>query len=135
MAVINQAKEYWAISPSETLADLITSEEGLSIEEAEERLKLGQNIIKRSWRTGRFRILANQFKSSLILILVFAALVTAFLGDYKDMIFIVVAIIINATLGFYQENKAERALAELKRGAGQQFDPELVTVFTGLIEN
>ena len=113
MAVVFETKEYWAMSSNEAIANLETSEQGLSIEEAGERLKLGQNIIERSWRTGKLKILASQFKSSLILILIFAALVTAFLGDYKDTAFIAIAVIINTILGFYQEDKAETAIAKL----------------------
>ncbi len=113
MAVIVKPKEFWALSPSEVISDLKTSEQGLSTEEAHERLNLGKNVIERSRRMGRLRIFANQFKSPLILMLVAASLVTAFLRDYENTAFIIVAVLVNVVLGFYQENKAEGAVAKL----------------------
>jgi len=108
-----ERKEYWALTQSAVLDDLGSSETGLTTEEAEDRLRLGKNVIERSHRTGKWRILASQFKSPLILMLVAASLVTAFLRDYEDTAFILIAVLINVTLGFYQENKAETALAKL----------------------
>ncbi|MDZ4231305.1 MAG: HAD-IC family P-type ATPase, partial [Patescibacteria group bacterium] len=74
---------------------------------------LGKNVIERSDRTGRGKILASQFKNPLILMLVFASLVTAYLQDYEDTAFILIAVLVNVGLGFFQENKAEIALAKL----------------------
>ncbi|MEX2053991.1 MAG: HAD-IC family P-type ATPase [Candidatus Colwellbacteria bacterium] len=113
MAIISEKKEYWALSPSGALDELQSTELGLSSEEAEDRLKLGGNVIKRSHGTGKLRILASQFKNPLILILIFASLITASLQDYEDTAFILIAVFVNAGLGFYQENKAETALAKL----------------------
>jgi Ca2+-transporting ATPase len=64
-----------------------------------------------SWRV----MLAQQFKSLLILILVIAALLSFFVGDKIDAAAIFAIIILNAFLGFAQEWKAESALKNLKK--------------------
>jgi len=107
---------FWSLAVSEVVEILRTnSQNGISEEEAEERLKIfGLNVIEKSRQAPSFFILLNQFKSPLILILLFAGVVTLFLAHYRDAFFIFAALIANATLGFYQEYKAEKALAELK---------------------
>ncbi|MDD3354218.1 HAD-IC family P-type ATPase [Zoogloea sp.] len=54
-----------------------------------------------------------QFQSLLILILIGAAVVAGLLGELKDALVIGVVVLLNATLGFLQENRAERALSAL----------------------
>ncbi len=111
-----QKSSFWSLSVSEVVEILRTnSQNGISEEEAMERLKFfGSNVIEKSRQAPSFFILLNQFKSPLILILLFAGIVTLFLTHYRDAFFIFAALIANATLGFYQEYKAEKALAELK---------------------
>ena len=107
---------FWALSVSEVISILQTnSQNGISEEEAEKRLKIfGPNVIEKSRPALSFFIFLNQFKSPLILILLFAGIVTLFLAHYRDAFFIFAALIANTALGFYQEYKAEKALAELK---------------------
>ncbi len=111
-----QKHSFWALPVSEVVETLQTDiQNGISEEEAERRLKIfGSNVIEKSRRAPGFFILLNQFKSPLILILLFAGMITLFIAHYRDALFIFAALIVNAALGFYQEHKAERALAELK---------------------
>ena len=107
---------FWALTISKIVEVLETdARSGLSESEAERRMKVfGPNIIEKPRRAPGLFILLNQFKSPLILILLFAGAVTLFIAHYRDALFIFAAIIANAWLGFYQEYKAEKALAELK---------------------
>lgn len=109
-------RSFWASPVEEVVRDLRTHvEHGLSEKEARERLgRFGKNIIEKPQYTSSLYILLSQFKSPLILILLFAGALTLFLGHVQDSLFIFVAVLINTALGFYQEYKAERALAELK---------------------
>ena len=111
-----QKHSFWALPVSEVVETLQTDiQNGISEEEAERRLKIfGSNVIEKSRRAPDFFIFLNQFKSPLILILLFAGMVTLSIAHYRDTLFIFAALIVNAALGFYQEHKAEKALAELK---------------------
>jgi P-type Ca2+ transporter type 2C len=108
--------KFWAISAKEVVEVLETdAQNGLSEAEARERLeKFGENIIEKRHQTGQVLIFLRQFKSPLILILVLASGVTLAIGHARDAVFIFAAVAVNAVLGFYQERKAEQALAELK---------------------
>lgn len=57
---------------------------------------------------------ADQFRSVLIGILIGAALLAGLIGDLKDAAVIAVVVLLNATLGFFQERRAENALAALR---------------------
>lgn len=109
-------KNFWSLSSEETASLLETNvERGLSSQEVTDRLSVfGKNTITKSRRAIGFKIFLSQLKSPLILVLIFAGIVTLSTSHFQDAIFIFVAVIVNSALGFYQENKAERALTELK---------------------
>lgn len=98
------------------LKDLETSAQGLSDSEAVQRqIKFGKNELQAQGRKSAWWILAAQFKELMILILFTAAVISYFIGDSKDAIIILVIVILNAVVGFFQEYKAEKAMYELKR--------------------
>jgi len=106
---------FWAMSVEETFKVLETTSEGLTEEESIKRFKIfGPNKIKDGKRFSKFKLLYEQTKSPLILILIFAGLTTAFLRDWIDMGVILATVMVNISLGFYQENKAENILELLK---------------------
>ena len=111
-----QKRPFWTLSVDETADVLQTNiRNGISEAEAEKRLEIfGSNIIEQSRSASWFFTLLNQCKSPLILILVFAGGITLYISHYRDAFFIFAAVVVNVALGFYQENKAEKALAELK---------------------
>ncbi len=89
---------------------------GLSAEEARVRLeRYGPNELEERSGRGPWVILWEQFTSTMIVILIVAAVVSALLGDYEDSIAIAVIVVLNAALGFGQEYRAERAMDALKR--------------------
>lgn len=111
-------KTQWhAITPAEAEKKLSTSREhGLGIDEAKSRLQLyGYNEIQR----GRGKSLLAKFKDQLlgfmIIILMVAAVLSAFLGEITDAIVIIAIVVINAVIGVVQENKAEKSLEALKQ--------------------
>ncbi|MEM2974509.1 MAG: cation-translocating P-type ATPase [Candidatus Micrarchaeia archaeon] len=108
--------EFYQVSVHEVMERLGTSEAGLSDKEAKQRLiKYGKNIIERKEKFLELKILINQFKSPLIFILIVAAVISFLLHEVLDAYAIVAILILNAALGFYQEYKAERAIALLKK--------------------
>ncbi|MDD4902765.1 MAG: HAD-IC family P-type ATPase, partial [Patescibacteria group bacterium] len=108
---------YWhSLEKKEVLAELKTSEEGLSNKEALFRLgKYGVNELKQVSRSNIFLIFFEQFKSVFILILFVAALFSFFIGHYFDFGLIVAIIILNAVMGFFQQYKAEKIISEMKK--------------------
>ncbi len=89
---------------------------GLATSEAANRLlQFGANEILRLRRPGPWSILARQFRSVMILILLVAGAASAATGDYKDALAIAAMVVLNVALGFRQEYRAERALEALER--------------------
>ncbi|MSU73855.1 HAD family hydrolase [Candidatus Kaiserbacteria bacterium] len=109
-------KNFWALSGSEVV-DILESDvrEGITEDEALRRIGIfGSNIIEQPRRAAGFFIFLDQFKNPLIFVLAVASVVTFAIGHVRDSLFILAALAVNAGLGFYQEHKAERALAGLK---------------------
>ncbi len=101
-----------------TLADLETSKLGLTSHDAEKRQrKFGLNEFREGKKTSLWSLFLSQFKDFMILILIAVAILLGFLGDTIDTIIILVIVILNATVGFFQEYQAEKALALLKKMA------------------
>ncbi|MDD4804847.1 MAG: HAD-IC family P-type ATPase [Candidatus Pacebacteria bacterium] len=111
-----QNEKFWQISIEETANLLETDiESGLSNQEVNDRLdKFGKNTLKKNQKNSKIKIFFRQLKSPLILILIFAGIITLSISHYRDSIFIFIAVIVNSILGFWQENKAENALTQLK---------------------
>lgn len=94
---------------------LNTSETGLSSGEAENRLqKYGKNELEEEEKTSVVKLFLSQFKSFLILILMAAALISAFLGELIDASVILFTVILAGVLGFVQEYRAEESIKLLK---------------------
>lgn len=108
----------WHNLSYQTIAELLGTdlEKGLSEEEVKKRRKkFGLNIIPGEKPFSKTKIFLNQFRSPLIYILVFAAIITLLLGKWTDSLVIFLAVIINAFFGFWQENKVSNVLEKLKK--------------------
>jgi len=103
------------MTPDAVFETLESSAEGLGEGEAKSRLeRYGSNEIRAAERLPRMRIFTRQLKSPLILLLVGAGGLTIALGEWLEAGAIFAAVVVNSILGFWQENKAESALAVLK---------------------
>jgi Ca2+-transporting ATPase len=91
-------------------------ERGLEDAQARERLaRHGENRLAEKPPRSKWLVFADQFRSLLILVLVAAAVLAGAIGDVKDAVVILLVVLINALLGFWQENRAEATLAALKK--------------------
>ena len=94
---------------------LKTHKNGLSKEEAQKRRKkYGLNELPSQKRFSTGKIFIDQFKSPLVYVLAIAAIVSFALKELTDASIILAALLINATIGFFQENKAEKTFLRLK---------------------
>ena len=103
--------------PEDIFKELQTSpDEGLSLENAQKKLEIdGPNKLPEAKKVSPLQLFIKQFASFMIYILLGAVALSLFLQDYKDAILIGMVVIINAVIGFYQEYKAEKTLASLKK--------------------
>ena len=89
---------------------------GLASPEAASRLaSAGFNRLAGQPPRSPWLLFLSQFKSVLILILIGAATLAALIGNVKDASVILAVVVINAIVGFYQEYRAERSLAALRK--------------------
>jgi Ca2+-transporting ATPase len=109
--------EWYNKGKNEVLKELNTNLSlGLSKKEAERRLKkYGKNELEVQAKKGFLTKFAAQFGDFLIIILLIAAGVSAFVGEKGDAIIILAIVVINATLGIYQEGKAEKSVEALQK--------------------
>ncbi len=105
---------FWSIPSNALLQRLETTDHGLTTERAQERLlSLGAKRLQPRTRTHTLSLLLRQFNSPLILILLSAAVLSAFIDDPTDAIIILAIILTSAALGFWQEYSAADAVDKL----------------------
>ena len=109
--------EWYSISAQEALERLGSDlEHGLDEAEAARRLEqYGHNELVERGAKSPWLMLWEQFTETMVVILVIAAGISAFVGDFKDAVAILAIVVINALLGFRQEYQAEQAMVALKR--------------------
>jgi Ca2+-transporting ATPase len=101
---------------SECLVRLGTDPEGLKPEEARKKLlEHGRNELTMKERQSPVSLFLRQFKSPLVYVLIIAAAVSILVDHATDAVVIAIILLINATIGFVQEWKAERTIESIKK--------------------
>src|SRR3990170_1797191 len=115
---MNSHPDWHALSTTEVLDRLRSAPTGLTGAEAARRLaEHGPNELQAAHRISPWTLLFEQFKNVLILILLIATAISAFLGHGVEAIAIAVIVLFAVLLGFVQEYRAERAIEALKQMA------------------
>ncbi|MBU4246034.1 MAG: cation-translocating P-type ATPase [Nanoarchaeota archaeon] len=106
-----------ALSSDEVIKHLETNKTaGLSLHEAEKRLKKnGPNALNGTAHITPLQIFARQFKSAIVWILAFAAVISYYIGEDTEAYVISAIILITCFIGFFQEYKAENILKSIKK--------------------
>ncbi|MCX6270937.1 MAG: magnesium-translocating P-type ATPase [Bacteroidetes bacterium] len=108
------SSQFWSIPLSEIFNKLHAARGGLTTRDAEKRLAIyGVNRLKPKKRSDAFTLLVAQFKSPIILILLFATGLSLFLHNVVDASIILAIVVISGLLGFWQERSATNAVAKL----------------------
>jgi len=111
------AKAWHSLPVAQTENEFGTDLEfGLASDEAARRLAgVGPNVLQTQAGPSRLRLFLNQFADALIWVLLVAAFISGvILRDWVDAIVILAIVLLNATIGYTQESRAEEALAALK---------------------
>jgi Ca2+-transporting ATPase len=136
-----------SISAEQAIKETGGSMQGLTDDQVSGKLsKHGRNELKAKKKRSPILIFLSQFIDIMILVLVAAAIISAFIGELSDSVVIVVIIFLNAIVGFIQEYRAEKAMEALQKMAvpvakvfrnGQRLEipsPELVPGDIMLVE-
>ncbi|WP_242274091.1 cation-translocating P-type ATPase [Bacillus cereus group sp. BfR-BA-01310] len=110
---------WYSKTKDQTLTDLGTNEQyGLTDEIVNERLKqYGPNELATKQKRTLWQRVFAQINDVLVYVLIIAALISAFVGEWADASIIALVVILNAVIGVIQESKAEQALEALKKMA------------------
>ena len=107
-------QSFWSVSVAELLSKLQATANGLTTDEAKKRLiSYGANRLKAKNRSDTFTLLISQFKSPIIIILLFATVLSLFLHNFVDASIILAIVLISGLLGFWQEHGASNAVEKL----------------------
>jgi len=106
---------YWSRDPGDLLCELRSAPEGLSTSEAgRQREAFGPNRLRQVEGAAPWWLLLAQFKSPLVLILTFAAVLSLVTGEWIDATIVLTIVVASAVLGFFQEYRAGNAVQRLR---------------------
>lgn len=108
----------WCLQSPEGLSHNLKTDlhRGLSKAEAQRRLlEFGANQLLEQQKISTLYLLFNQFSNFIVWVLIAAAVIAGFLKEWIDALAIIVIVILNALLGFFQEYKAVRSIAALRK--------------------
>ncbi len=112
--MVEQPQPFWAIPSDQVLHQLRATPRGLTSDDARRRLaQYGANHLAPRRRTSTLVLLIAQFKSPIILLLFFAAVLSFALGERTDAAIILVILIASGLLSFWQERGAADAVQRL----------------------
>lgn len=98
------------------LEELKTSEKGLSSAEAKKRLqKYGPNVLPKKKKDSIIKIFFHELKDPIVLLLIAAIAISIFVGEYVDAVVIAFIVLIDAVMGAYQENRANKTADALDK--------------------
>jgi len=107
---------YWSLATDQLVQHLETSTSGLlNVDAAIRRVKFGPNVLARRSGGSGLAVFARQFRSPLVLILVFAAAVSVFVGEGHEAAIIGAIVLASCVLSFTQEFGASRAMDALQK--------------------
>lgn len=117
------AAGYWQLPLAQLLSSLETSAVGLSAPEAAARLEqYGANRPLAQASATAMGLLLRQFRSPLVLILLFASTISLLVADWLDALIISSIVLLSALMGFFQERRASQALEALRQRIQVQVD-------------
>ncbi|MFN8378278.1 MAG: magnesium-translocating P-type ATPase [Anaerolineae bacterium] len=110
----DQAKAYWSVPPEQLLAELDSTRQGLSTEQAQRSLEaLGIDTLKPHRVRAAAILYLQQFTNPMILVLLFSIAVSAVVGEWVDAAVVFVVILLSSILTFVQEYFASNAVQDL----------------------
>ncbi|MCI8621304.1 MAG: hypothetical protein HFJ50_06230 [Clostridia bacterium] len=111
----NENKDYYSCNIDDVLKEFKTTREGLSDKEAEKRLKEnGYNELSNKKLKTVFELVWKELTDPMILILLGAVILSAFLKEWVEAIVILVIVFVNTIISVVQEKKAEASIEGLK---------------------
>lgn len=112
--MVEQPEKFWSGSADELITTLQSKMDGLSSGEAANRsARYGPNRLRPKKRTDSLVLLANQFKSPIIMILIASAILAFLTSDNIDGLIIAIIVATSSGLGFWQERAATNAVQRL----------------------
>ncbi len=126
-------KEKWYLRSADDVIHYFNShrEEGLTTQEVNSRLaRHGYNEMLARKKTSKWQIFISQFQDFMVLVLFGATLISALLGEYADALTILIIVVINAALGYFQEYRAEESIEALQKMAA----PTAMVIRNGMIQ-
>ncbi len=113
---MSQYTHWHAHTVENVLKNIGTTKKGLDSKAVHKKLERdGKNILPHKKPLSKMRLFLSQFNSPLMYILLTTVVVSFLLGHISDSIFILIVILANTIVGFYQENKVNNSLEALKK--------------------
>jgi len=109
-------KHYWAQDAAEVMNEYNVDMSGLDEAQVEKiRAEAGENVLTEGKKKSLLEVFLSQFCDLCVVILIAAALISAFSGNAESTIVIIAVLIMNAVLGTVQHQKAQKSLDSLKQ--------------------